>query len=126
MRKNAHTYVIEDTNGETALDLGADFDGKPVNVKYMDNLGLDISWSGSSPVGQLFVEVSNNPAAQADELSASDWRELDFGTNIAISGNSDNGLININQVPFNWFRVRYARTSGTGTMTVILTMKQAA
>lgn len=122
MRKNAHTYVVQDADSDSvALDLSANFESKAINVKYLDNIGVDVSWLGSSPAGELFVEVSNSE----NEPVSADWRELDFGSAIGISGNSDNGLININQVPFNWVRFRYERVSGSGTMTIKTTMKQA-
>jgi hypothetical protein len=85
------------------------------NVTYGDNIGIAVNWTGTSPVGALDIQVSND---------GSTWVSLDFGSSIAISGNSGNALININQLPYAQIRAVYTKTSGTGTLYASLTAKQ--
>jgi hypothetical protein len=80
----------------------------------IDNIGLLVEWSGSTPVGAITVEVQNG---------TSGWSALDFGSPIAVSGNTGNLNININQIPFENLRVVYTKSSGTGTLTVTLAAK---
>lgn len=86
------------------------------DVTYQDNIGILASWSGTSPVGQLFIEVF-------DPLQGL-WTALDFGAQILVSGNSGSHEITINQLPFAKLRARYAGTSGTGALFATLTAKQ--
>lgn len=85
------------------------------NVNFQDNQGIIVTWTGTSPVGVLTFEVSN------DGLT---WVALDFGTPIAISGNSGNHLVNINQISCSNLRATYTKTSGTGVLLASLTSKQ--
>lgn len=85
------------------------------NVLYMDNIGIVASWTGTTPIGAIFIDASND---------GSNWVTLDFGTGISVSGNTGSHVININQFPYNQIRARYVKTSGTGTLTLTLTVKQ--
>lgn len=80
----------------------------------IDNIGMLAEWSGTSPVGVITVEVQNG---------TSGWSALDFGNPIAISGNTGNLNININQIPFENIRVVYTKSSGIGALTVTLAAK---
>lgn len=82
--------------------------------KQVDNVGLLVEWSGTSPVGTITVEVANGDSG---------WSALDFGTPISITGNSGNLNININQIPFEKIRTVYTRSSGTGTLNITLAAK---
>lgn len=103
------------------VDISANRTSAATQVEFVDNLGLLVNWSGTSPVGQLIVETSND---WDDKRATGTWTALDFGSTISISGNSGSHTIYINQVPFPWIRVRYARTSGIGSLTVILSTKE--
>jgi hypothetical protein len=123
MRKNSHSHTLRDgTSGSTSLDMSANITTEPTNVQYSDNVGLFFTWTGSSPIGTVYVDVSNDKVSGDNEPT--NWATLDFGSTVGITGNADTGLININQVPFSWLRVRYTRTSGSGTLTINLTTKQ--
>lgn len=84
-------------------------------VGYLDNVGVLLSWTGTSPVGAITFDVSNDN---------SNWVSLDFGSVIAISGNTGSHVISINQLPFIYIRAKYTKTSGTGTLTASLNAKQ--
>lgn len=91
-------------------------------VGYTDNHGIAISWTGTSPIGSLVVEVTNDVIDQPSITPS--WIALDFGSAITISGASGNHLINVNQGPYHALRMRYVFTSGTGNLTAKLTSKQ--
>ena len=91
-----------------------------IYVPYLDNIGIVVSWSGTSPVGELKVEVSNQ---QENPNESMVWSELDFGSSIVISGNTGDHLISITQIPFNAVRLKYVSTSGTGTLTANIEAK---
>src|SRR5574343_69406 len=121
-RKNVLEHELRDSAKVSAdLSLSASFISEITNVKYLDNIGLQVSWAGTSPVGQLYVDISSDNVNIDTEIV--NWTELDFGSPATVSGNTGSGLININQVPFTWMRVRYTRSSGTGTMNINISAK---
>lgn len=91
-----------------------------VYVPYLDNVGIVVSWAGTSPVGEVVVEVSNQ---QENPNESMIWGELDFGSPITITGNTGEHLISCNNVPFNAMRLKYKATSGVGDLTAILQVK---
>jgi hypothetical protein len=109
-RKN----VIKPYQIINAGDMSGDITSASTNTQYLDNVGLIAEWTGTSPVGTITVEVQNGDSA---------WSELNFGTTIAVSGNTGNHNININELPFEKYRVKYNFTSGVGTLTVYSTAK---
>lgn len=121
-RKNTHLHTMKDSiSGASELDLSADATSQATNVQFSDNIGIQLVWTGSSPSGEVLIQSSND----YDPIkNTGTWTNLDFGVPILITGNSGNHIININLVPFAWIRLFYDRTSGTGTMTSTLVMKQ--
>lgn len=81
----------------------------------MDNVAIVASWTGSSPVGTLLVQVSNDQVV---------WQNLDFGSAISISGNSGSHDLIMNQLPHTYIRAAYVKTSGTGTLACSISIKQ--
>lgn len=92
------------------------------NVENTDNIGIVLNWSGSSPVGTMTVDCSNDYDVQSP--AAAHWVSLDFGSAISVSGNTGSSIININQLPYTWLRAVYTKGSGTGTLTAKLSSKQ--
>lgn len=84
-------------------------------VQYMDNIGIVLNWTGSTPIGSVLISASN------DQLT---WVSLDFGATIDIAGNTGNHIIEITQLPFGYLRAVYTKGSGTGTLFGSLTCKQ--
>ncbi len=116
-RKNTHTWTPLE-----AVDLSINHTSEITDVQNLDNIGISVSWSGTSPIGELFVEVTND-TDKPDQASWI-WTQLDFGAPIAITGNTGSHLININQVPFTKMRLQYEAGSGIGQLTARQTMKQ--
>jgi len=80
----------------------------------LDNIGLIVSWAGTSPVGTLTVEVRQNSLGVTSE-----WSEIDFGAAISVTGDAGTHNININQTPYDELQVKFTRASGTGTLQVV-------
>lgn len=102
--------------GANGCDLSvAQTHSSVTEINLQDNVGVIITWTGTSPVGAIVFEVSNNNST---------WNSLDFGSAISISGNTGNHTVNINQLPYSFIRATYNKTSGTGTLIASLTSKQ--
>ncbi len=119
-RKNAHSHAMRDSGlVSSTLSLGASFNTEPSNILFTDNVSIIATWTGTSPVGVLTVQVSNDSSAAPTK-----WETLTLDGTASVSGNSDNGTINLNQLSYAWLRLVYTRGSGVGSMTIDLTSKQ--
>lgn len=90
-------------------------------------ISYDIVWSaGSTPVGTITVEVSNTykQNGEGDVLVAGTWTALNLGT-LSVSGNSGNMFIDIDQCAGYAMRVKYTRSSGSGTLNATINAKVA-
>lgn len=99
-------------------------------VTIMDNLSMvsySVSWVGTSPVGEIVCEVSNDYSTNADGSvrNAGTWNELPLSTVAAVSGNADNGFLDIDAQAGYALRLRYLRTSGIGTLNAVVKGKVA-
>ena len=92
-----------------------------------------VSWSGSSPVGTLSVQVSNDyaltPAGAVE--NAGTWTTITFQINgvptqtAPVTGNSGTGFIDIDATAAYAMRLIYQATSGTGVMNAVVSGKVA-
>ena len=93
------------------------------------------SWSGTSPVGAISVEVSNDYVASASpdgkKNNAGTWTAIYFTLNgstvvnsAPLSGNSGSGIIEFTTGAAA-IRTVYTRTSGTGTLQSVINCKVA-
>ena len=97
-------------------------------VTIIDNktlIGYDISWTGTSPVGVMSVEVSNTYSQNPDGSvrDAGNWTTLTLTTPANVTGNTGNGFIDVDITAAYAIRLVYTRTSGTGTMQAYVTAK---
>jgi hypothetical protein len=99
-----------------AVDISTTQTSAPTSVINMDKAGIYFEWSGTSPVGVLTVEARNS--------SDGNWYTLDFGSAMNISGNTGSHQIRITELLSYEIRVKYTATSGTGTATATIVMKQ--
>jgi hypothetical protein len=110
------------TNGSMSSSIISD-------VTIIDNISVisyDISWSGTSPVGTMSVQVSNTYRENANSTAvavAGDWTSLPLSSTPSIASNSGNGAIDIDVTGFNAIRLVYNFISGTGTMNAWLSAK---
>lgn len=111
------------TNG----DMSGNLLSKITIVKMLSLVSYSVSWSGASPIGVMSVEVSNDYAQNTDGsvLNAGTWNTLPLDVPAAVANNTDNGFIDIDLNGGYAMRLRYTRTSGTGTMQAIISCKVA-
>lgn len=105
-----------------AADISTTQTSPATDIAYLDNAGIVITWSGTSPVGTIDIECAN-PAPTEHEADWT-WVPLNFGSVISVSGNTGLHTITMNQLPFTKIRLIYTATSGTGTLTAMLSVKQ--
>lgn len=94
-------------------------------LRSMSGCSYTFSWSGTSPVGTLSVEVSNDYSLNPDGSvnNAGTWNPLTlnvsgtFVASIPVSGNTGKGAINVSEIEFWAIRTVYTKASGTGTLT---------
>lgn len=89
-------------------------------VTVIDNTTLvsySYSWSGSTPVGTITVEVSNDYALNEDGSlrTTGTWNAIS-GISAAVSGNTGSGFINLSNQAGYAIRTKYTRSSGSGTL----------
>lgn len=92
-----------------------------------------VSWSGTSPVGTLSVQVSNDYSLFSTGVvnNTGTWTTIYLNVNgtpattIAVSGNTGNGFINIANIEAYAIRLIYTAASGTGTLNATVNGKVA-
>ena len=102
-----------------AESLSANIESEVTYVESSDQGTIFISWTGSSPAGTITVEASNSSNDDISKSSAI-WHELDFGSAISVSGASGSHEINFIAMPFRAIKLKYTRSSGSGTINAIL------
>lgn len=90
-----------------AVTMAADATSNAVDVKYSDNVGIQLVWTGT-PVGNFYVQGT---------IDDTTWTALDFGSIPTSGGAAGDHLLNMNNLPYRKIRVFFDRTSGTGALT---------
>ena len=104
MRINENTLV-------SAADMGADITSRSQVLPHIFGYCIQAVWTGS-PVGVMTLEASNDGVI---------WSTVD-GSTEAISGAGD-GIYHVTDVFYAAVRLKYARTSGTGTLNASINLK---
>lgn len=93
-------------------------------IQKISMLSYSYSWSGSSPVGTISVEISNDYSLDGNGQvkNAGTWTTIPFidangdtVTSFDVSGNTGNGQVDIETAAYA-VRTLYTRTSGSGTL----------
>lgn len=102
-------------------------------IPTITRIGYSFSWSGSSPVGAVSIQLSNdyslNPGGTV--YNAGTWTTYSFPyagsnvTSVAVSGNTGTLFINLVDIAAYAIRAVYTKTSGTGTLQCLMTGKVA-
>lgn len=101
-----------------ALSAG-DMSQATLNSNAVDMLSLpfgaiELIWTGA-PTGTFSIDGSIDNVSQASQVT--NWYPT--GTDVSNpSGSASSTLVNLSGVGFRWIRVSYAKTSGTGSLTV--------
>lgn len=111
----ARKSVVTNHKMLDSVDISSNQTSNTTSVKYLDYASIHVSWSGVSPVGAIRVQARNG--------KDDSWRDLDFGSAIAISGNSGEHDIILSKMSFSDIRIAYDATSGTGALDAIITAK---
>ena len=96
-------------------DISDDVTSSSTNIENLDSVTYLAQWTGSSPVGVLYVDVRQKLGIAPDGFNTS-WITLDFGESIAVSGATGGHTISIENKAFTESRLRFVSTSGSGTM----------
>ena len=113
-------YAIGDTTDRAnpavvSGDMSADITGPVTQIGNLDQVCYQVAWTSSDAEGVISVQGS---------VDNTTFYDLTFSPALA-QPNSDNGgyLINLALCPFPYVRVKYTRTTGSGTLSVILSAK---
>lgn len=86
-------------------------------IQWQDNVGLQMVWTGS-PVGAFAVQVS---------MDQSNWATIPssaFNGTYPVPGTTTSpGYLDLNQLSAPYIRVVYTRTSGSGTLNILMDAK---
>lgn len=114
-------------------DMSGNITSLPTIVQKLSMISYAVKWVGTTPVGTISVQVSNDYSQNADGtvLNAGTWNTITFeyngatATTVPVSGNTGNGFIDIDATAAYAIRLIYTRASGTGAMTVVVNGKVA-
>lgn len=81
-------------------------------------VSYSLSWTGSTPVGVISVEVSNDYSENVDGSvrNSGNWTPMTLQGSTAVSGNTGTAMVNLAEMAAYACRLKYTRTSGTGTL----------
>lgn len=104
-----------DTRAKVDGDMSADIVGPSTTIDKVDQVAFQVAWTSSDAVGVISVQGS---------VDGVTFYDLTFSP-VLTQPNSNNGgyLINLALVPFTFVRVKYTRTSGSGRLTVSMSVK---
>lgn len=116
-------------NGSMALTLTS----AVTIIQRLSMISYSCSWSGSTPLGNIQVQVSNDFSENPDGSIRVNgtWNPIPVAvsgsetTSIPVSGNTGNGFIDLDQLGGYAVRLQYLPTSGTGTLNVVVNAKVA-
>ena len=107
--------IIKGISVITAGSMGGDLTSLVTNLDTIDQLSYQVKWTSTTAVGTFAVQGSNDTIT---------WSDLTFSPVLpAPASNSSNFLINLALLPFTAIRITYTRTSGTGTLDVVMSAK---
>lgn len=111
------------TNGSMSANITSD----PTIIQMLSMISYHVTWAGTSPVGEITVEVSNDYSLNPDGTTRNTgtWNTLPLSSDCLINTNTDEGFIDIDANAGYALRLVYTRTSGTGTMQVTVNGKVA-
>ncbi len=111
------TWVIQNA------DMSTDIVSEPISARWQLGVFIQLIFTGD-PVGDFFVETSlNYNPPIVDSADNATWSPLRLSPSPTAAGEAaDHGIdITITSAP--WIRIRYAATSGSGTLNAYLSAK---
>ena len=115
----------------SAGDMTQTLTSAPTVMQSLSGVSYSYSWTGSSPVGTLSVQVSNDYALEPNGTvaNAGTWNTLTLNlngapvTSIPVSGSPGTAAIDILKTMFYAIRTIYTPGSGTGSLTATVSGK---
>lgn len=88
-------------------------------ISNMSMMSYEYTWAGTSPVGSISVQVSNDFSLNSNGSvrNAGSWSTLPLSASTPVSGNTGTGFIDIDQLGAYAIRTVYTFVSGTGALT---------
>jgi hypothetical protein len=100
-----------DMSGATVVSYGID-------LQQLQLASFQAIWTGS-PVGNFTLECSNDIAQVSPgvdpSLNVTNWSTY-TGSTVAAGGGAGDVMYNVLDAGFRWVRLKYTKTSGTGTV----------
>lgn len=105
----------------------------PTIIQKLSLVSYSYSWAGSTPVGAVSVEVSDDYTlnAEGQVSNPGTWNAIPLEFNgaqvtvIPVTGNTGNGFIDMSGLAGYAIRTKYTATSGTGSISAIINGKVA-
>ena len=91
---------------------------KPTIITNVTLVSYSVSWSGSSPVGVVTVQASNDYTQNADGSTRNQgtWNTIVLSNTCNVSGNTGVGMIDIDSLAAYAIRLVYTPVSGGGSL----------
>lgn len=102
-------------------DLSADYTSAVTTISFQDNVVYQVNVKTGTPVGVLDVQTSTD--YNFTNGAAGNWTSLGAAFQATVNG-TGTGVLDLNQVGPCFVRLKYTRTSGTGTMDIFVSGKQ--
>lgn len=97
------------TLASDADNMGASFDSDSIDMSQMSGASFDIDFTTSDSVGTFILQGA---------VDTSTFRDIDLGESMNAAGVNDYFTIDLLGTSYKKLRIRYTRTSGTGTATI--------
>jgi hypothetical protein len=95
-----------------SLDMSATGTTTPINIQYLDNVGIEFSWpSTGSPNGTIAIQCSN-AYDPTENPSATFYTVTPSPTVTNPTGAAGSFITTLSQLPYRWLRISYTRSSG--------------
>jgi hypothetical protein len=94
------------------LSMAATGNTTPINIQYLDNIGIEFSWPATNtPNGTIAIQCSNS----YDPISnpnATFYTVTPSPTVTNPAGTAGSFITTLSQLPYAWLRISYTRASG--------------
>ena len=98
------------------VSLGASTESAPMNLYKVQGYAIQVTWTGS-PDGTFKLQGSCQKGTNQVGAGVTRWDDIS-GASQATGGAAGSVLFNSTSTPgYNWVKLVYTRTSGTGTAT---------
>lgn len=95
------------------------------NIQGLDNVGIQVNVVSGTFSGVITVEVSaDHQEINGNVTVAGNWVALSLPVSATITSSSPTSIyLDLNQISSLWIRVKYTKTSGTGSLDAFIVAK---